>query len=159
MEELTKQFTSFSWWIGVFIVGIIINIISVPLWRWTESKISKYSNSRLQKNKVKAAKRAELLDALKLDPNKQILFAMQEYRLRIRGVLSFAEVMLIFIITGIAGLKDPAFLKEGIGLFLFSFFGTIALVAMMVFLDDQRKAIQIANIIHELNKDISEDRL
>jgi hypothetical protein len=39
MEDLLKQLTSISWWIGVFFVGILINIISVPLWRLVEKKI------------------------------------------------------------------------------------------------------------------------
>ena len=58
MEDIFKQLNSPSWWIGVVVVGIIINITSVYLKTFFEKSFSKISSRyriRYEKKKHKGS--------------------------------------------------------------------------------------------------------
>ena len=97
MEELLRNVSSPSWWVGVVIVGILINLISAYLKPRIDGIASKLSTRR--RNQVAADQefRKAAVERLKADPHEQLMAAAVELRHRLRalwsmllGVLSFA---------------------------------------------------------------------
>ncbi|SGY87688.1 hypothetical protein [Moritella viscosa] len=105
MEPFLVSLTTPSWWVGVVIVGIIINVISSYLKNPIDKILSAISGSRRERNKRKLNERNELISTLRDDADLLILFAMSENRYRIRSVgfllISFAAFSGSTLLIGI----------------------------------------------------------
>jgi hypothetical protein len=102
MENIFNDITSPSWWIGVVIVGIIINIISAYL-KPNLDKILSNTSSRW-KNIIESrrSKRILLIEGLKNDFYNQAFLALIEIRYRF--------TLLLYLIIGIAFLIISVFM-------------------------------------------------
>jgi hypothetical protein len=97
MNHFTDNFTSLSWWLGIILVGIVLNIISAYL-KWPLdrllSKLFRYWQQRSQKSQTK---RAELIQKLTEDTHCQTLFLFRELRHRSQANL-FMLLSILFLL-------------------------------------------------------------
>jgi len=77
MSNFLSDITSLYWWIGVVVMGILINLISSYLKPQIDSFTSKYSISKREKNKKKQDWRIKKLEKLKSNQNEKLLLYMQ----------------------------------------------------------------------------------
>lgn len=155
MDEFIKQLSSPSWWIGVVVIGIVINVISAPLGRVFEAQLGKVSSWQRHKSQEKIVKRQKLLESLRKSEIKQLFYAMQEQRLRIRsfenfviGSLSLGVVFMALVLAGETIRETP------ILLIFVVIFGLFSLLAFYATVDDSRSAIEIKHNLKEINPDI-----
>ena len=97
MNEFLVNLSSLSWWLGVVVVGILINVVSPYLNRWLERTLLKTSSTFRRRAIQLSEQRSKKIAELKVDPHKQILYAFKEQRLRIRalyGTVGGISVML-----------------------------------------------------------------
>jgi hypothetical protein len=100
MADFTNNLTSISWWIGVVIVGILLNLVAIYL----KSPIDRcfifiFSKSQTW-SKAKIAEREAKIMNLVGNKQEQILFASETNFTLVTGVLRILYA-LFFITTGI----------------------------------------------------------
>ena len=103
MEEVFRNVTSLSWWIGVVIVGIIINLIAIyskPLFDKLLARISRVYKTRSEaRGECWRTRR----DQLTSEKHEQLLQATTVNRLILIGILLLLLSGGIFILGLIAG--------------------------------------------------------
>src|SRR5712692_2460018 len=87
MEELARNLGSPSWWVGVVVVGILLNVISAYLKPPIDKALSTVSRSWRIRSVALRARRAKLIEELRANRHLQLLFLAAEARHRSRGVV------------------------------------------------------------------------
>lgn len=144
MEEFIKSLSSPSWWIGVVIVGIVINIASAYLKNPIDKVLIHTSSSWRIRRTESLEKRKALIELLKTDSELLILYAMSENRFRIRcigfiliGFLAFyMSTSIIWQFSNIAAI---------VGLIC-------CLIMTLAGLSDQASAMRVYSVIEEVNE-------
>ncbi|MCJ7635824.1 hypothetical protein MUP77_25965 [Candidatus Bathyarchaeota archaeon] len=147
MKEFVESLSSPAWWIGVVVVGILINIASAylkPRIDTTLAGISVWSSQRTQKRKEH---REKLIELLAKNPQKQLIFAHRAMR-HLERSNGFMLQSIILVVLGSLFRFVVSVAPLAYALWF------IAAVAVMMSLDDYRCAWQIGRIVDSLNDDI-----
>jgi len=99
MEEFLKEATSLHWWIGVVIVGVLINIASAYIRRCLEYSLSTVSGYWRKKSEERVSRNSSKIELLKSNPELRIVFALRESRHRIRSFMFFIIGIALFILA------------------------------------------------------------
>ena len=97
MDEFSKSISSLSWWLGVVVVGILLNIISAYLKSPLDRLFSGVSGWWRTRSDVERSKRAAAIAKLSGNFEEQIVLAHTETRHRLRGTL-FALVTVFMLV-------------------------------------------------------------
>lgn len=135
MDRFIHEISSLYWWIGVVIVGIVINIASSYIKKIMESSLSGVSSYWERKQTKRAAKIAKKIEILKGNSELRVIYALRESRYRIRALSFFISAILLMAMGS---------LGKGYVSVAFFVFGSIG---MLVSLDDHREAMKIANLV------------
>ena len=73
MNEFWRNLESSSWWIGVVVVGILINILAAYLKPWIDSLMSRVSTRWATRNQKLRDERTKRIAFLRHDSNEQVL--------------------------------------------------------------------------------------
>jgi len=153
MQELLKQISSLSWWIGVVLVGVLVNIASPFISRAIERRLSRFSDWQRRRSQSKQEKRQTLLNNLRADPHKQVLFAIAENRYRVRSSNNFlVSLLAVGFATGFLYIGRDIFPVFAVVISALLFLCSV--VGVLFSLDDTREAIEVKKILAELNPDL-----
>jgi hypothetical protein len=162
MDEFLSNLYSLSWWLGVVVVGILINIISPYLNKGMDKILMKTSATFKNKTMERLEKRKQKIDELKADPHKQIMFSFREQRLRIRtlfGLLggflfAFISVFIGFLIVGTHITMNKYLFMAFTGLpMLYS------LIRLTIAFNDNRTFVGLRKILDEVNPDTADSNI
>ena len=164
MEEFLGNLSSLSWWLGVVVVGILINIISPYLNKGFEGILFKTSENFRKRVKERSEKRNRTIAELKSDQHKQIMFAFKEQRLRIRslngafgGLAIVALGFVLIALSGLMALLDRSKLVLSIiAIGISSLCILYGLSKLIISFNDTRKVVELRNILNEVNPDIAD---
>jgi hypothetical protein len=159
MNEFLSNLSSLSWWLGVVVVGIGINILSPYLNKGLEKILIRTSTNFRNKAMERSEKRKSRIDELKANQHKQIMFAFKEQRLRIRSLDGFVSGTLISFLGIFLGILAAFVSKSTIGVLTVLFSGLIifsGLGKLLLAINDTRKVAEIRNILNEIDPDIAD---
>lgn len=148
MNQIVESLKSPEWWISVVVVGIAINLASAYLKPRLDTFLGRLSRTVQERNEKSRKRRQDLLDLLRADPQKQIVFSTYEMRCRI-GASTF--LLLAFMITVAGGVfcYVTALYFLAIPLWLFVAF------TLMAAMYDIFAATKACAIISEIHPDVS----
>jgi hypothetical protein len=143
LDDFLKGLASPSWWMGVVIVGIIINVLSAYLKKPLDKLFGSISSGWRERSERKSKERNDLIDTLKSDESLLVLFALTENRYRTRSVgfllMSFA------MFSGSILLAETTIIASIAGLIF-------ALLAALSGIHDHAEAIRIHSIVKDSNE-------
>lgn len=101
MDEFTKSFSSINWWLGVVLVGILLNVLSAYLKPVIDALFSNASSWWRNRSEKARSARAFLVAELRNDKHKQILMLADENRKRLRSIaiLIFSLMFLLLYVS------------------------------------------------------------
>lgn len=99
MQEFIKNLTSTSWWIGVVIVGIILNLVSSYLKPFLDDTMSKISSSKKALSEKQAEEWKSLVAAIKNDQHAYMVEAFRDLRHRNKALALFIMSILLFALS------------------------------------------------------------
>lgn len=91
MDELLNNLTSINWWVGVFVVGITINLVAAYSKPYLDGLLSRFSTRWATRTATKRQERESRILALMASEHEQLLNRMEELRLHIRSFLSILQ--------------------------------------------------------------------
>lgn len=124
MSDFMQSLTSASWWIGVVVVGIAINLVSAYTKPRLDRMMSRTSKWWASLSQTRRDARESRVVALVGNPSEQILATLAEMRMRVRSV--FFLILSLGIIT-IAFLVGPGNSRFAVGMFI----GTVCIVTSL----------------------------
>lgn len=100
MDELYKNLGSLSWWVGVVVVGVILNLVSTYLKSPIDALLSAASSYWRRRSERSRNIEAQKIEELRDDPNARNLLLAEEIRCRLRHLsfLLFAIFLLLFYV-------------------------------------------------------------
>jgi hypothetical protein len=101
MEDLLKQLSSLSWWIGVVVVGVIVSLVAAYLKPRIDSIIASVSDRSRKKNERREEQRQAQIAFLRGGRHEQLMFALGINHRRLRA-LSFILVGVLVMLTALA---------------------------------------------------------
>ena len=117
MDEFAKTITSLSWWLGVVLVGILLNVISAYLKSPLDKFFSSISKRWRTRSEIARLQRERLIAELRENPTRQALLLEEENRYRLRGIvyalatvfnlILYLSVRLSVVLTSINGWAGP----------------------------------------------------
>lgn len=139
MDKFLQDISSSYWWLGVVLVGVVINILSSYLRRLMENNFSKFSQFWQTRRQSRIDDFNRRVDLLKKDADLKFVYALRESRYRIRAI-GFLIFGLIFF--------DLGFLLEGrapLGIQTLPMIA--ALITLMLGLDDHLDAMKVKKLV------------
>jgi hypothetical protein len=125
MENLTSP----AWWIGIVIVGILINLVSAYLKPKFDLVLGSMSQKWAERSEKKRQQKKELLTSLINYEHRQTLTAIRALRSHIRSVLNLVFAVLFLVLGGYfpstLALVQNAFLMVGVIYLILGFFHTL----------------------------------
>lgn len=147
MEEFLNNLSSPSWWIGVIIIGIILNLVAAYLKTHLDTRLSRFSKWWRDRSEIRKKERESKIKKLRNNPQEQILFAVSALRFRIRSVHFLTVTIMLFVFT----LDLPI---RSLRIFLLA----IAALALLFSLSDHTEAVTMESLVNESRKDIDEEK-
>ena len=150
MTSLLDSVTSLSWWIGVVLVGLAINIAAAYLKPRLDGVMGSVSTRWAKANSKRQLERNERLNLLASSEHEQVLSGLEELRLRIR---SFGYCFQAIVLAAIA---EYALEPDGgsslvrasyLALMIFS------IIVLLIALDDWRLAWRNQRDLSSLRQD------
>lgn len=135
MENFLRDASSINWWVGVVLVGIVINIVSSYIKKALEDKLSNLSNFWKDKKEQRAQLEKNKVELLRGDSELRVLFALRESRYRIRSMIF---IMFGYVSLAIAGYQNYGF---AIGIMAFG------AIMILVGLSDHRSAMEVKRLV------------
>ena len=86
MRQFLNDVSSLSWWIGVVIVGILVNLASEYFRRRLDRAIGQLSTSWAARSEKRRRMRTEMVEHLRTDRHEQVLAAVQEVSWRVKAI-------------------------------------------------------------------------
>ncbi len=99
MEEFYKSISTPSWWIGVVVVGIVVNIVSVYVKSLVERVSLKIGGAWSRAATEAANQRAQWVQLLRSDQHAQLIMHAREQRLRTQAVHMLLHSV-VFVVLG-----------------------------------------------------------
>jgi hypothetical protein len=107
MKEFFNNLTSISWWIGVVIVGILINLVSAYIKSKLDSRLSKASTWWQKRSLAHEEKRRKELQKLRDKHHEQVMLALAGLRDRMRCILFSCLGAFIGVLTVLSDINNP----------------------------------------------------
>ncbi len=144
MNDFLKNLSSASWWIGVVVVGLIINIVSVYIKANLDSRLAKASTWWQKRSLARNENRKKEIEKLRKNPHGQIMLALAALRDRIRCGVFFSCGFTVFVLMLLTPYSFPELIEAMIlaGASLVLFIGYIYLLSGLLkesLLDEARK--------------------
>jgi hypothetical protein len=98
MNDVLNNLSSASWWIGVVVVGIIINIVSVYIKAKLDSRLTKASSWWQRRSVVRTEKRKKEIEKLRESHHEQVMLAIAALRDRMRCVVFLSCGFTVFVL-------------------------------------------------------------
>ena len=98
MDEFANSVSSLSWWLGVVVVGIVLNVVAAYLKPRLDKLFSTMSSSWRNRSEKRFSERKRLADELRNDKHQQILILGEETRARIRGIAAFILSLMFLVL-------------------------------------------------------------
>jgi hypothetical protein len=98
MEEFINNLSSPSWWIGVVVIGILLNLLSDYLRQSLDKGSSRISRWWANRSEQSRRKRNEQLDVLRSDKQEQILLSTKEIVYRLQSIFFVTLCILAFVL-------------------------------------------------------------
>jgi ABC-type multidrug transport system fused ATPase/permease subunit len=109
MDEFFQNISSISWWLGVVIVGILINVLSHYIQKKFDTQLSALSSRWKKRSEEKKELRKRAIEKIRENPNAQVFVILEEVRLRIQTVLFYVGACaLILLAMYFKGLETPS---------------------------------------------------
>lgn len=102
MAEFVSNLASPSWWFGVVVVGVLINIASQLVQRHLDKQLSAVSTRWRLRSESKKAKRTQTIELLRANPTSRYLYALSELRLRMIGLFFLIVAVMCSIIISVS---------------------------------------------------------
>jgi len=99
MNDLLAEMATLRWWIGVVLVGIIINIISRPIGKWSDSIFGLISKQYRARNEKAKQERDKYIEFLRKNPSEKYIITLEELRDRIRAITYFIFSLLLLALS------------------------------------------------------------
>jgi hypothetical protein len=147
MQEPIKQMLSLNWWIGVVVVGILINLAAAYLKPRIDSTLGSVSDRYRKKNEQRAKARAEQIEVLRSNPHEQIMFGILINYQYLSACYSTLFGVLLIIIA-IPGLVIPDNKNFSINIFIM----IMALLWVSIGFGESIGSILDHNILREARK-------
>jgi hypothetical protein len=140
MQTLSQNLISIEWWLGVVIVGILLNILSAYLKPLIDRAFAKVSSSWDVRTKRKLQERVTLVQHLRNNPQEQLHLVAEEMRCRLRAIFDLVAAIGVAILAFLAPPTWAAIAAFWISLLAMFFALTEHLAAMryLALLDDAR---------------------
>jgi hypothetical protein len=107
MKEFLNNLTSAGWWIGVVIVGILINLVSAYIKSKLDSRLADASTWWQKRSLAQKEKRQKEIERLNDNPHEEVMLALAGLRDRIRCTLFILLGTLIGTLTVSSDIKIP----------------------------------------------------
>ena len=155
MDKLIKEISSPYWWIGVFVVGIAINITSSYINKIMESSFSGFSIYWRRKQVERAAKTAKNIEILKNNSELRIIFALRESRFRLQAI---SLILIGSVLATLGFFAKLSMFKESMDFYSFIFLicAIIGLIAILVGLAAHRGAMKVQYLVDSSTERIDE---
>ena len=99
MDKILSDISSTSWWVGVIIVGVMVNLISSFLSRKMDSLHTIVSRWRVNRSESLKKEHQMKVNELAGNSSRQILVAIEESNLRMKAIY---KLLLAVVVTGFA---------------------------------------------------------
>lgn len=143
MDEFVKNLSSPSWWLGVFVVGLIVEMLGGSLRDWLGKLLAKISEYWALKRRIRSKKQQQLLRDLKSDDTLLCLYAMRESRYRTRAL--FALVLGIVFMGVALQLVDT---NKWLSIFML----TLSFLNLTGALSDHASAMYVKHIVESVKQ-------
>ena len=136
MTGFFDNLSSPTWWVGVVIVGILINLVSAYLKPRLDIFFSSGSSWWARRSQEKQLQRKARIERMKADPHEQLITAFTELRIRVRG--------LGFILLGLFVFTAATFaVGSGMGVIVSKLLLLLSAISILMGLTDQLDAIRL----------------
>lgn len=139
MDEVLQNMSSASWWFGVVLVGLTINLVAAYLKPRMDSVLSRVSKRWAANSAIKREEREARILTLIASEHEQILNRTEELRLRIRSFCYTFDASLLFLL-GFSFQFIPG--PKKLGFIVFAIAACIALFIMLIALSDWHMAMR-----------------
>ena len=151
MDDFLKSLASPSWWIGVVLVSLLINLASAYIKSPLDAFLSNVSRRWSERSVRSKQKRIALVASLAADKHKQILYLARESRCRFRELLWIA--LAIFLL--VAFIADSLLYSSSYASANHPWLKTVILVTLVFSLissfSQRFEAIRIASLVNDAN--------
>ena len=137
MDELWRNVGSLSWWVGVVVVGLLVNVIAAYLKPTLDFILSRVSTRWALRSEKLTAERAARIALIRVNNTEKVLSALREIRHSILALIIFGQG-LFFVLMGQTVLSrvmhsGTPVIIFGISVYktVFHIVGTMALLAMI----------------------------
>jgi hypothetical protein len=131
MDELIKNVTSIAWWIGVVLVGIVLNLVSAYLQPRLDRFLSFVSSTWRLRSEKKREQWQRRLAEVRQSPDEQLFVLAEEMRCRLRAMFYFAVALLLLVFSFWIQTLTVAYLALGEKM-PYGWFGKINHVASLI---------------------------
>jgi hypothetical protein len=146
MQDFVTNLKSTSWWIGVVVVGILINIVSAYFKGRLDSTFSRFSSGWKQRSAARTETRNQKVAYLIANPSEQVFLGMQELRVRAQSIYS-SVLAVVSIVTGFFALSEIR-LGQVFAVILL----TLGLILFLISLSFDREATTLSSLLNEARK-------
>lgn len=147
MDRLLEEFSSIYFWVGVVLVGILINIASTYIRKYIEYWLAGISSSLRQKREDRIAEDDRIIQALIESQDLRIIYQFREIKYRIRSLFFFVACLAFMAFAFYFNSFDEFILLTIV-------ISIIALLAALFGMQDQQAAIRLSEFLHASVKDI-----
>ena len=147
MDEFINDLKSVHFWIGVVFVGLLIHLGAAYIKGLIDARLEARSNRWRIRCEKEIQERKVLLNLLRADPYKQLIFAATESRYRYRCLLSmiqgifYGTCVIVIVFLGL-----PIWLAA----IPFIFF----VIIWIAYLYEYRVADRVSDVLRELHSDL-----
>lgn len=152
MDELLKTITSISWWVGVVIVGFLLNLLSAYAKSPLDAFLGGISRSWQRRSERSRAKRKAQIEALRSSEHLQILYLAREQRRRLQEIAWLAMACLFTLMTissKILARLPPDGGKQPVSPLFVYFVGGMGLLCLLFALASRLSALKHMGLIEE----------
>jgi len=156
MTEFLAQLSSPSWWLGIVVVSLLVNLASAYIKSPLDGFLSHLSKKWDERSALARQQRDALVDSLARDQHKQLLFLAAEMRCRLREILY--SVLAVFLLVAVV--VDPILsppLSGGLGRSELRIIVLCLLLFVIASALNQRlAAIRFGSLVRDANRAASE---
>lgn len=114
MDEFAKSLTSLSWWLGVVLVGILLNVLSAYLKPAVDNLFSKVSSWWRNRSEEARGARTQFVAELRSDRHKQILMLAEENRKRLRSIGYLICSLILLVLYSSVKISASSLIASGV---------------------------------------------
>lgn len=114
MSDFWSQIKSPSWWLGVVIVGLLINLISAYVKPPLDKGLGFLFNWWSTRNKSLRDNQTALVERIKTDSQEQNIFIAHEIRYRLKSTDSLLLAVLSYVVVFYLSYKRQSGLHDGL---------------------------------------------